>query len=102
MREKARKLTDAEIHSAVKELEGWKVESGKLHREYRFAGFVEAFGFMASAALVAESMNHHPEWFNVYHTVKIDLMTHDLQGISTLDVEIARRMEALARSSGAK
>jgi len=100
MREKPRKLTDAEIETAVKELVGWRVSNGKLHREYRFAGFVEAFGFMASAALVAESMNHHPEWFNVYHTVKVDLMTHDLQGISTLDVEMARRMEALAGSRG--
>src|SRR5436309_5080659 len=102
MREKARKLTDAEIHSAVKELEGWKVESGKLHREYRFAGFVEAFGFMASAALVAESMNHHPEWFNVYHTVKIDLTTHDAGGISENNVEMAKRFEKLALARGAK
>ena len=102
MRERARKLTDAEIQTAVMELGGWKVESGKLHREYKFAGFVEAFGFMASTALVAESMNHHPEWFNVYHTVKVDLVTHDLQGISTLDVEMARRMEALASTRGAK
>lgn len=102
MREKARKLTEAEIETAVKELVGWRVANGKLHREYRFAGFVEAFGFMASAALVAESMNHHPEWSNVYHTVKVDLMTHDLQGISTLDVEMARRMETLAGSRGAQ
>ena len=102
MTEKPRKLTEAEVETAVKELVGWRVANGKLHREYRFASFVEAFGFMASAALVAESMNHHPEWFNVYHTVRVDLVTHDLQGISTLDVELARKMEALARSRGAQ
>jgi 4a-hydroxytetrahydrobiopterin dehydratase len=73
------------------------VVDGKLHREYRFQSFVEAFGFMASVALVAERMEHHPEWFNVYHTVKIDLVTHDVGGISLNDVELARRMEALAR-----
>src|SRR5438093_11297214 len=100
MREKPRKLTDAEIATAVKELVGWRVANGKLHREYRFAGFVEAFGFMASAALVAESMNHHPEWFNVYHTVKVDLMTHDVGGISELDFALAAKMEALATGNG--
>lgn len=90
------KLTPAEIESALQGLPGWQVVDGKLHREYRFASFVEAFGFMASVALVAERMDHHPEWFNVYHTVKIDLVTHDAGGISKNDVELARRMEVLA------
>jgi 4a-hydroxytetrahydrobiopterin dehydratase len=102
MREKPNKLSDAEVESALANLAGWTLEKGKLHREYRFASFVEAFGFMASGALVAESMNHHPEWFNVYHTVKIDLTTHDLGGISTNDLEMAKRFEALARSRGGK
>jgi len=97
-----RKLSEGEIQAAVAGLEGWTVVSGKLHREYKFASFVEAFGFMASAALVAESMNHHPEWFNVYHTVKIDLTTHDAGGISENDVEMARRFEKLAASRGGK
>jgi len=91
------RLTAAEIESALRDLPGWQVVDGKLHREYRFQSFVEAFGFMASVALVAERMEHHPEWFNVYHTVKIDLVTHDVGGISLNDVELARRMEALAR-----
>lgn len=95
---KPTKLNESAIESAVKALEGWKVRNGKLHREYRFANFVEAFGFMASAALVAESMNHHPEWFNVYGTVRVDLTTHDVQGISTHDVEMARRFERLAQT----
>src|SRR6058998_1853475 len=102
MNARPKKLSEAEIQAAVAGLEGWKVVSGKLHREYRFASFVEAFGFMASAALVAESMNHHPEWFNVYNTVKIDLTTHDAGGISENDVEMAKRFEKLALARGAK
>ncbi len=102
MTEKPKKLSEAEVEEALADLPEWSLENGKLHREYRFPGFAEAFGFMASAALVAESMNHHPEWFNVYHTVKIDLTTHDLGGISSADLEMARRFEALARSRGTK
>ena len=97
-----KKMSDGEIQAAVEGLEGWKVVGGKLHREYKFASFVEAFGFMASGALVAESMNHHPEWFNVYNTVRIDLTTHDAGGISENDLEMARRFEKLAASRAAK
>ena len=102
MAERPKKLSEADLASALAGLEGWQLENGKLHREYRFANFVEAFGFMASAALIAESMNHHPEWFNVYHTVRIDLTTHDAGGISGHDVEMAKRFEKLARGRGAK
>lgn len=95
------KLDDAGIDRQLKDLPGWTVAGGKLHREYRFADFVAAFGFMASAALVAEALNHHPEWFNVYHTVRIDLVTHDAGGITDLDFKLAGRMEGLARAHGA-
>lgn len=94
------KLDAAEIDKALAGLRGWSLEGGKLHREYQFPNFVEAFGFMTSAALVAESMNHHPEWFNVYNKVRIDLTTHDAGGISQNDVELAKRLEALALSRG--
>jgi len=97
MAEQARKLTEAEIAESLKGLSGWSVESGKLHKQFQFKNFVEAFGFMASAALVAESMNHHPEWFNVYHKVVVDLTTHSVGAISNLDVELARMMEMLAQ-----
>ena len=97
MGEQARKLTDAEITEALTNLPNWSVENGKLHRQYQFKNFVEAFGFMASAALVAESMNHHPEWFNVYHKVTVDLVTHSVGAISNFDVELARMMETLAQ-----
>ena len=97
MGERPKKLSDDDIAAAMSALDGWRVENGKLHREYRFATFVEAFGFMASAALVAEAMDHHPEWFNVYRTVRVDLSTHDAGGITRLDLELAKRMNTLAR-----
>jgi 4a-hydroxytetrahydrobiopterin dehydratase len=90
------KLTEAEIAAALSKLSGWKLEGGKLHREYQFADFVAAFGFMAGAALVAQGMDHHPEWFNVWNTVRIDLTTHDAGGVTTLDFQLAEAMEALA------
>ena len=89
------RLSEQEIADRLRDIPGWSVAEGKLHREYRFADFVAAFGFMASAALIAESMGHHPEWFNVYQTVRIDLVTHDAGGISELDFELARKLEAL-------
>ena len=77
-------------------LEGWSVEEGKLHKEYVFADFVEAFGFMSSAALCAERRNHHPEWFNVYNRVRVDLSTHDAGGITMSDVELATDFDRVA------
>lgn len=95
------KLDEAEIDRRLRALPQWSVRDGKLHREYRFADFVSAFGFMASVALVAEAMNHHPEWFNVYQTVRVDLVTHDAGGITESDLALAARMEQLARSHAA-
>ncbi|OFW02948.1 MAG: 4a-hydroxytetrahydrobiopterin dehydratase [Acidobacteria bacterium RIFCSPLOWO2_12_FULL_59_11] len=97
MAEPARKLSDSEIENALQTLSGWRVAGGKLHREYQFENFVQAFGFMSSAALVAESMNHHPEWSNVYNKVVVDLVTHSISGISNLDLELAQKMESLAK-----
>src|SRR3954451_12373313 len=90
------KLTETEIAMALSDLPAWKVEGGKLHREYKFADFIAAFGFMTSAALVAQSMDHHPEWFNVWSAVRIDLVTHDAGGVTRLDIDLARAMEKLA------
>jgi len=90
------KLEEAAIREALTSLPGWSYAGGKLHRELRFHDFVQAFGFMSSAALVAESMNHHPEWINVYNRVVVDLVTHDAKGVTTLDLELARRMNELA------
>ena len=88
--------SESEIAAQMAQLPGWLVEGEKLHRLYRFADFVTAFGFMASAALVAERLNHHPEWFNVYGTVRVHLTTHDAGGITAFDFELAREMEKLA------
>ncbi|NJR64421.1 MAG: 4a-hydroxytetrahydrobiopterin dehydratase [Leptolyngbyaceae cyanobacterium CRU_2_3] len=90
------KLSPADLNAALGNLTGWRVENDKLHRQFQFKSFVEAFGFMASVALVAESMGHHPEWFNVYNRVTVDLTTHDAGGISAKDVDLAKRMNELA------
>ncbi len=90
-----RKLTNEEIEAELDGLAGWVVVDGKLHREFAFGTFVEAFGFMSSLALVAESKNHHPEWFNVYNRVVIDLNTHDVGGLSARDFDLARAANEL-------
>ena len=90
------KLTNAEINAQLEGISGWTVENEKLHKEFQFDSFVEAFGFMASVALIAESMNHHPEWFNVYNRATVDLATHDARGISALDFELAKKIDALS------
>jgi 4a-hydroxytetrahydrobiopterin dehydratase len=92
------KLSEQEISTRLPTLKGWSVINGKLHKEFHFKNFVQAFGFMASVALIAESMNHHPEWFNVYNKVIIDLTTHDIGGISNFDFEFAERVEKLLSS----
>ncbi len=97
---KRHKLNDAQIAKRLSALPKWKLAKAKLHREYKFTDFVQAFGFMSSAALVAESMNHHPEWFNVWATVTIDLNTHDAGGITELDFTLAERMEKIASALG--
>ena len=91
---KIAKLTDAEIESRLQERPAWSVVNGKLHRTVKLADFSEAFGFMSRVALAAEAMNHHPEWFNVWATVKIDLTTHDAGGISARDFELAEKIDA--------
>ena len=93
----ADRLSDQQIGDALKELEGWALENGKLSREFKFANFIEAFGFMTSAAIEAEKMDHHPEWFNVYSKVNVQLVTHDAGGITELDLELARKMNALGK-----
>ncbi|MCA9623694.1 MAG: 4a-hydroxytetrahydrobiopterin dehydratase [Myxococcales bacterium] len=86
---------DAELERGLAELPQWSLVDGKLHRELSFADFNEAFGFMTRVALHAEAMNHHPEWFNVWATVKIDLRTHDADGITELDLRLARVIDGL-------
>jgi 4a-hydroxytetrahydrobiopterin dehydratase len=91
-----RKLSKNEIETEVTKIQGWKVtEAGKISKEFQFKNFVQAFGFMTKVAIEAEKMNHHPEWFNVYDRVKIELVTHDLEGISTYDMKLADTINRL-------
>jgi 4a-hydroxytetrahydrobiopterin dehydratase len=90
------KLTQKEIRTALTGLRGWKLVKSKLHREYKFADFMHAFGFMTTSALAIERMNHHPEWFNVYNKVVVDLSTHDVGGISEKDIALARILDNFA------
>jgi len=92
----AKKLTEAEISALLPKAKGWSVANGKLHKEFACRDFVTAFGNMTRVALVAEAMNHHPDWANVYNRVIIDLNTHDVGGISTLDFTLARRINEIA------
>jgi 4a-hydroxytetrahydrobiopterin dehydratase len=91
----AKKLSDDEVKEKLKSVKGWSLVSGKLHREFACKDFVAAFGNMTRVALVAESMNHHPEWFNVWNKVVIDLNTHSVKGISDLDFELAGKINEI-------
>jgi 4a-hydroxytetrahydrobiopterin dehydratase len=92
----ADRLTDEQIEDALGGLAGWSHDDDAIHRSFEFDDFVTAFGFMASCALVAEAMNHHPQWTNVYHRVEVTLSTHDAGGLTQLDVDLATRMSELA------
>lgn len=88
-------LKKNELNKEHSKIPDWKIVKGKLHREFKFPSFVEAFGFMTSVAIEAEAMNHHPDWYNVYNLVRVDLVTHDLGGIGTFDVALAEKMDRL-------
>jgi 4a-hydroxytetrahydrobiopterin dehydratase len=90
-----RKLSDKKVTSALKKLKGWSLRGGKLHKEFTFGDFVDAFGFMTSAALIAQRLNHHPEWSNVYNKVVIDLSTHSEGGITGYDIEFAKLVDQI-------
>ena len=89
-------LTGEALQSALRQLPGWTIEKGKLHRVYQFPDFVHAFGFMAIAAMEIEKMNHHPEWSNVWNRVTVDLTTHDAGGVTGNDVKLAGTLEEIA------
>ena len=91
------KLTEAGLQKALRQCPEWALVEGKLQRTFVFKDFVEAFGFMTRAAIEAEKMNHHPEWFNVYNKVIVDLTTHDAGGISERDFILAGKMDSLVR-----
>jgi 4a-hydroxytetrahydrobiopterin dehydratase len=89
-------LSTAEITTQLSQLIGWEVKDGKLHRQFQFANFVTAFGFMTNMATVSEDLGHHPEWFNVYNKVTVDLVTHDAGGITQKDIDWAAQANKFA------
>ena len=93
---RSEKLSDSEIERALEGVPGWTIRSGKLNREFRFRDFNQAFGFMTRAALYSETMNPHPEWSNTYATVIVDLVTHSANGITKLDFDLAKKMNAIS------
>ena len=88
-------LTDDELDAALLELDGWEVVDGKLHRELRFGDFSEAFGFMARVALVAEKLDHHPDWSNSWNVVVLDIVNHAAGGITEKCTKLAEAVNAL-------
>ncbi len=91
-----KKLGAQELEQVLQRLREWSIQNDKLHREYKFPDFAHAIGFMMTAAVLIEKMNHHPEWQNVYNRVTVDLTTHDSGGITSADIELAELLDRLA------
>lgn len=91
------RLTEEQIKTELSGLPGWSIVNGKLHKDFVFDNFIEAFGFMCKAAIHIEKMNHHPEWFNVYNKISVDLVTHDAGGITQNDIALARTLNSLEK-----
>ena len=90
------KLSESEVLARLPSVPGWRLDQGKLYREFKFADFVKAFAFMTKVAALAEQQNHHPEWVNVYDLVRVHLSTHDAGGISERDFKLAAAMNVFA------
>ena len=97
----AEKLTGAARKTALAKLEGWTEVDGRdaISRKFMFKDYNEAFGFMARAALIAEKLDHHPEWFNVYNRVEVTLANHDAGGVTERDIKLAQEMDRVAKAS---
>jgi 4a-hydroxytetrahydrobiopterin dehydratase len=93
------RLSNAELDDLLETLEGWEKVEGReaIRKTFVFADFVEAFGWMSKVALTAEKMDHHPEWYNVYKTVEVVLTTHDADGVTGKDAELAKAMDRMAQ-----
>jgi len=90
-------LSQLDIKEELKNLPGWNLINEKLHKEFEFDSFNQAFGFMTRAAMEIEKMNHHPEWFNVYNRITVELTTHDAGGITKKDINLAKILNSLAQ-----
>lgn len=90
-------LTDAQVALQLDELNGWAQEGNAITKTYEFNDFIEAMSFMNQAAFYAQSLEHYPEWHNVYNKVVVRLTTHDVNGISSLDIRLAKRLEQIVQ-----
>ena len=90
------KLTDEEVRQAAARVPKWSLREGKLHRDFAFADFSQAFAFMTRVAIAAEKANHHPDWSNAWNKVAIDLVSHDVKGLSRRDFDLAAAIDAMA------
>jgi len=93
------RLSDSQLNDLLDGLEGWEKVDGRdaIRKTFVFADFVDAFGWMSKVALTAEKMDHHPEWYNVYKTVEVTLTTHDADGVTVKDSELAKAMDRMAQ-----
>ena len=96
-----KKLPPAEVQESLRQLnenspQQWQIQEEKLFKKFVFGDFVAAFGWMTQMAIQAEKMNHHPEWFNVYNQVSVELTTHDADGLTQLDFQLAQKMDQAA------
>ena len=89
------RLSEEDISEKLQGLPGWSISNGKLHKEFTFETFNQAFGFMTRAAMEIEKMNHHPEWLNVYNRLTVELTTHDAGGITQNDINLAKILNSL-------
>jgi len=92
------KATDDQLQTFLKQNGHWAIDNEKLHREFKFENFIQAFGFMTQVAMHAQCMDHHPEWSNVYNKVVVDLTTHEAGGITDKDFELAKKIDCVAES----
>ncbi len=91
-----RKLSGSEITVALEELSGWQLKNGRLSKTFKFGSFAQAMGWMVTAGIFADKLDHHPDWSNVYNKVMVELFTHDLDALSTWDIALAQHMDQLS------
>lgn len=94
------KLTTDSVKTHMNDLDGWSMVEGReaIYKTFTFKNFIQAFGFMTQSAIIAEKIDHHPEWSNVYKTVEVTLATHDVDGLTDLDFKLAKAMDKIAQS----
>ena len=91
-------LSNKQLNEYLEDLDGWSIENEKLSKTFKFSSFIQAFGFMTQVAIISETMDHHPEWSNVYNRVEINLVTHSEGGITKLDIELAIKIDSISSS----